>query len=96
MSEKRCGTDCREDLLCRISQRVERASVWKIISVLVVLTVATTTLSFGIAGSGIKNRELSIKENMAAIVSLKEKMASIDARLCSLKEGQGKILEKIK
>jgi len=91
MTDKKCSTDCREDLLCRIGKAVTKAGVWKFIGVGVVAFGILWSASYTIFAKGAEKRDNAIEKNQTAVADIKEKTASIKSDVEYIKKAQEKI-----
>jgi hypothetical protein len=95
MIEKHCETDCREDLLMKLNERIHMDGVWKFVGVLIAVLTIVWGAAFTIHADGdarlankVETAEKQIAANTITITKLME-------HLEQLKEGQDKLERKL-
>ena len=92
MSESKCDSDCREDLIDRIDGRIPNSMVWKA----VLLVLALWGIGAGIYSSGLTERKAVIAEAYKCAKTNEKNIEVITNDLTWIKQSQREILRAIK
>jgi len=96
MTHKKCETNCREDLMDRIDERVMKASMIKMTALIVTVIIALWGIGYTISSKATSRREAAIASNAAAIVLSKERMATLTKTIENIEKTQTLILQEIR
>jgi len=96
MSDKKCETDCREDLIEKIDNRVSKTSLFKITSIIISIILALWGIGYNISSKDVQRREISIQKNTDTINKTREEMVKISTALDSIKYSQQVILRELR
>jgi len=96
MSDKKCETDCREDLLGRIGERITKLSMMKMTALIVTIIITLWGIGYTISSKDVARREAVIAANTAAIVISKERMATVTKAIENIEKTQMIILQEIR
>ena len=88
---KQCNTECREDLLCKMSRKVDRGGVWKFCTIAMGALVFFWGVAYGIHAGGNAVMETIQKEQGTQIAKNTTAIATIAVQLSTLKEGQERL-----
>lgn len=105
--EIKCGSDCREDLIKRIGDPVQKTSIKWVMIIFVSIFFSTLGFSYGIYSKGLEKRERAIGENSSKISEIKTELKSTNKEILNeikhlniaqekLEKLLNKILEEIK
>ena len=96
MPDKKCLSDCREDLIAKIESKVSKGSTLKLTGLAVTIILALWGIGYTISLRGIERRETQIQSNTIAINRTREetgvKLAEIVANIQAIKESQDLLL----
>jgi len=92
MNAPKCETECRDELVHEIADKLPKSVLWKAI----VLFFMVWGVAVGIYGSGLSERKEAIKENRVAAQENKQAIAVIQNDLDYLKQGQHTILMELR
>jgi hypothetical protein len=95
MPEKHCETECREDILEKLSKCITIGGVWKFIGVLVAVLAFLATLTLSIHAANTDRVEQRQKASEQQIHINTVAIAKILSSLDTLEKGQGKIEDKL-
>ena len=93
---KSCGTDCREDLLCKMIRKVDKTGVWKFITISITAVIFLWGVAYTIHAGGNTVTETVQKEQGTQIAKNTTAIVTITVQLTNLKDGQDRIESDIK
>lgn len=92
MADKRCETECREDLISKIECKVSRGSMFKVTGIIVTIIITLWTIGYTIGSKDVERREAAIQNNTKTIGQTREEVSAIAAMLKNIEQSQATIL----
>ena len=92
MADKRCETECREDLISKIECMVSKGSMFKIAGIIITIIIALWSIGYTIGSKDVERRESAIQSNTKTIGQTREEVSAIAGTLKNIEQSQVTIL----
>jgi len=101
MADKKCASDCREDLIGKITvvdeSKPDKKDIkgwikW-VVSIIGAIIVFVWSVGFAINNRGVDRQEAKIEKNTANITKTREEMISMSVNIILIKESQDLMLQ---
>ena len=92
MIDKKCESECREDLISKIECKVSSGSVLKVSGIAITIIIALWGIGYTIGSKDVARRESSILQNTKDISQTREEVSSIASTLRIIEQSQAMIL----
>uniref|UniRef100_A0A6M3JVR0 Uncharacterized protein n=1 Tax=viral metagenome TaxID=1070528 RepID=A0A6M3JVR0_9ZZZZ len=92
MIDKKCESECREDLIARIDGRISKTTTFKAAGLIITLILALWGIGYTINSAGVERREAAIQKNSDTITKTREELVSMAADIRLIRENQEALL----